>query len=200
MPNDDDRKNDDGLTPEEEWDRTSAQKKWEGIYGQQAYDETIVSVSASQKLHDDLRRAIEGFGLRRGSIILIHGCGTDINIPNLVAEFDSVRKVVCVDFPGVVEHVDTSRLRFPQKIEYVGMDATHLSERYKNVFDAVISINSLVDKTRAGNQALIDEIFKSTKPDGFMYATLPDADFTDAQLNKETLAPLRKAMSFELDP
>jgi SAM-dependent methyltransferase len=160
------------------------------------YEDSVYSVTQDQALLD---RALRPLERRPHSRILVPGCGTLPHLQHhLLRRFDgTVEKIVCTDFPAVVD-LARKNLESPL-VEFEG--AATESLHHVDAFDAAIVINSIVSSSDERNRSAVSRVVRALKPGGLFIGLFPTV-FTDIDLislghDNDPPVDLRKNLVFE---
>jgi 2-polyprenyl-3-methyl-5-hydroxy-6-metoxy-1,4-benzoquinol methylase len=129
-------------------------------------------ISPFQKgVKNSLFRELEKVKYSRNKIIADIGCGRGEILDILASRF---KKVYAIDFSPVMINI-AKKLSRRKNIEYVVKDMRHLSA-FKNKFDVVVSINSVMMPEIKDVKKALRSIHSSLKKDGIFLGIFPSMD------------------------
>jgi len=127
----------------------------------------IWSISPDPKLQQKILKKLKTIPNER---ILIIGCGSDVNLQNMICEnLPDVIEIACTDFEDVIKIAKTKPNR--EKIAYTAMDSRRLT--YKDYFDVVICVNSILSNIDGENRMMVNSCFNALKPGGNFIGLFP---------------------------
>lgn len=121
--------------------------------------------------------------------ILIPGCGSEIYLQKTLLEFcPHIGQIWCTDFSKTAidvakknwQQVDGDSRLNRQQLNFAEIDSTKLTEQkpdWKNQFDYVIVVNSVLSSNDSVNRQMIGEFYKILKPGGKLYGFFPTIFF-----------------------
>ncbi len=105
--------------------------------------------------------------------ILVPGCGSRGLLERDMADrLPHAQKITCTDFKNVVS-LPAAANKDIKKINYAGQDSRILHQRWKNHFDAVVIVNSVLSPDHQENKDILTSCLQALKPGGKFIGLFP---------------------------
>jgi len=144
---------------------TADEDYWTQEHQDHSYQNTW-SMLADKGVRDRIRLELRNIGARK---VLIPGCGTSGTLEVDLAGDAMIEAVVCTDFRGVIDVV-AGRVDHP-KVQYEACDSARLP--WKQTFDAVVVVNSILSNLDAENYEIVAACFESLRLGGYLMGYFP---------------------------
>ncbi len=131
--------------------------------------------------------------------ILIPGCGSKVFLQNEIAERLPDANILCTDYSGVIEVAKKQPTK--DNIHYKALNSTNLG--FKDKYDVVIIVNSILSESDEENRAILLSCNKSLKPGGIMLGYFPtifasiDIAYLEPTKDRMSLVDIDKSSFYE---
>ncbi|MBD1803891.1 class I SAM-dependent methyltransferase [Microcoleus sp. FACHB-SPT15] len=146
------------------------------------YKANVFSLTCDPSLCETLIAGIPDSSKTR---ILIPGCGSLIELQKKLLEAcPNIGQVCCTDFSSkAIERAEASWLQYAVQsnlssnpVSFEKLDSTQLTELkpdWRNQFDYVLVVNSVLSSKDKDNRKMLGEFYKALKPGGKLYGLFP---------------------------
>jgi ubiquinone/menaquinone biosynthesis C-methylase UbiE len=172
------------------------ERYWEHIHRHDNYD-NVLSLTDDPELRQRLVARLAD--LPQAAEVIVLGCGSRTSLERTVASTYPAFKITCSDFSGVIEEAQS---RFEHaRVRYHAANSTDLP--WKDKFDAVIVVNSILSESDDENRQMLHSAFRALRPSGRLIGFFPTifAAFEIALLTEDSerlaMIDLKTSMKYE---
>ncbi len=149
--------------------KSETEAYWSNVYDNHDY-ENVWSVTNDPVFNNYVVQKLTSLNIS-GSLA-IPGCGSKSILENTIAEkCPQITEIIGTDFQRVIAHAAKNSLN--PKINYKAIDTENLPQEHKNYFSAGVVVNSILSDSDAENRKMIQAIFESLKPGGYLLGFFP---------------------------
>lgn len=141
-------------------------RMWEELHERGDYKD-VFSVTEDETFRRKILDVLSGHGNVRS--VLVPGCGSRVFLQRDLAQITSIEEICCTDFERVVD-IAAQQLSHP-KVTYMAKDSADLG--YRNRWDAVVVVNSVLSESDAENRAMMFSFYEALRPGGILVGYFP---------------------------